>query len=642
MNSVAASAEVEAFITNAVNNASYAAANITAPAPVSVPAPTASVASSGPIVHGLMSAAYHDHAGPIYVRVTPSTDGTGLVEFVNTKGVPMSIRVELDNLEMGPRVEADYNNGRVEEKRYRFFLIMVDDAWRNCQVDKVTRSGSGFNVSFRYRGSDSSVGMAMTTFIRKSIRVEKLDFMVGLGEGADISMAEMRCVLTNTISREDARMQCEDDERLVVRSPMGLRTYVVMNQAWERPASTPLPLLQDMEASLQLSVDDAMERPADTMPAAAAASAPRTPEHQLEVTPQDMDDMMGTDTAAGKHTNALNPQLHEERGESSRWARKNEYQPPVGYLLRNSFIFDPRAEFTLRGTTPGERLDSIMAAELSKTPGFNIGHADLLFGFAFALQPLGTSFLGDIGSGTVRTVIEANMNKAVVSAHNKNDTKLTSLNMLVHVTLFLARTFARWYQRELADMAVFMDQFMRGAILIEGAHPAQCIVDGYVILLESALAGLGRDLGDMTALTYDSMIRAACDRFKSMVDMSSQQFAYSVVCARRIAASAHEAPMRGPRSPERGPPKRQDRGGRQRGNMNNSNNNNGPAHAGRIPAYVISALRDASGRTICGNFAIRNACRLQNCRYLHAPVPSNLPVEVATWIKNNAPVKSRQ
>ena len=73
--------------------------------------------------------------------------------------------------------------------------------------------------------------MAMTTFMRKSIRVEKLDFMVGLGENADISMAEMRCVLTNTSSREDARLQCDDDERVLVRSPMGLRTYVVMGQA---------------------------------------------------------------------------------------------------------------------------------------------------------------------------------------------------------------------------------------------------------------------------------------------------------------------------------------------------------------------------------------------------------------------------
>ena len=160
-----------------------------------------------------------------------------------------------------------------------------------------------------------------------------------------------------------------------------------------------------------------------------------------------------------------------------------------------------------------------------------------------------------------------------------------------------------------------------------------------MILLEAALAGLSRDLGDMTVETYDSMIRAACNRLKAVVDMSSQQLAYLVVCARRIAASAHEAPARGPRSPERGPPKRQDRGGRQRGNIGN---NNGPVNSGRIPAYVISALCDANGRTICGNFAIRNSCRMANCRYQHVPVPTNLPAEVATWIRNNSPVKNRQ
>ena len=121
-----ASAEVEAFVTAAVNAATIAAA-IGLDNTSTIIASPSIVVASGPPVHGLLSAAYHDHAGPIYVRVVQSNDGTAMVHFENTRGTPVAIRVEMDKLEMGTRVEADFNNGRVEEKRYRFFLIMIDD-----------------------------------------------------------------------------------------------------------------------------------------------------------------------------------------------------------------------------------------------------------------------------------------------------------------------------------------------------------------------------------------------------------------------------------------------------------------------------------------------------------------------------------
>ena len=590
-----------------------------------------------PVLHGLLSAAYHDHDGPIYVKVIHSADGVTKVECTGTDGRVTIKEVDTNKVEMGRHVEQDYNNGQVEEKRYRFFLIFIDDLWHCCQVDKVTKVGNGYNVTYRLRGAATSSTTPLATFSRKTIKIAKLDFVVGVGDEADISITEMRAAMATTNAREDARRQCADDERVRLRSPMGLQTSVVMGQAWNLEPTTTPPLLDDMEAALRVSVEDSLEPSSSVIGTEGPVLSLAT-----MVTDQDMDDMMGTDSAAGK-SNFEDDNRRQYGSGGSRWSRKNEYQPPSGYLLRNTFIFDPRAEFTLRGTTPGERLDCIMSAELSKTPGFNIGHADLVFGFAFALQPLGTSFLGDVGSGSVRSVVEANKNKAVITALLRNDVKLTNMGMIVNVTLFFTRTFGRWYRRELVDMAIFMDQFMRGAILIEGEYPAQCIVDGYVILLEAALAGLGRDLGDMTEHTYNVLIGAACTRFKKVVDMSSQQFAYSVICARRIAASVHQAPMRGVRSPERGPPKRQDRGGRQRGGQaENSNNNGGNGNPGRIPAYVISALKDASGQTICGNFAIRNACRMQNCRYRHAPVPSNLPNDVALWIKNNAPVRSKQ
>ena len=98
--------------------------------------------------------------------------------------------------------------------------------------------------------------------------------------------------------------------------------------------------MQDMEASLQLSLEDVvppvMEMENHGPPA-------RYPPGNV---------VGGTESAAGKPKIDFIHQRQDERNES-RWARKNEYQPPVEYLLRNAFIFDPRAEFTLRGTNPG-------------------------------------------------------------------------------------------------------------------------------------------------------------------------------------------------------------------------------------------------------------------------------------------------
>ena len=109
-------------------------------------------------------------------------------------------------------------------------------------------------------------------------------------------------------------------------------------------------------------------------------------DHQVMVTDANRNEMMGLDTPAGKPTitEDLRPSQVDERPDS-RWIRKNEYSPPSGYVLRNVVIFCPRVQCQLHGTNAGERLESILEAELCRTPGFNIGHADGLYGFAMTI-----------------------------------------------------------------------------------------------------------------------------------------------------------------------------------------------------------------------------------------------------------------
>ena len=59
----------------------------------------------------------------------------------------------------------------------------------------------------------------------------------------------------------------------------------------------------------------------------------------------------------------------------------------------------------------------------------------------------------------------------------------------MNVTLHYTRVWGRRYKEELVQCAIFLDQFVRDAISIDGAFASILLIEGYVILIEGALAG---------------------------------------------------------------------------------------------------------------------------------------------------------
>ena len=119
------------------------------------------------------------------------------------------------------------------------------------------------------------------------------------------------------------------------------------------------------------------------------------------VTNEDMNAIMGTDQASYKPVLDINARPHRD---GLRWTRKNEYDPPMPYQERERLIFALNGRYRTRGRSLGEKLDSIMSVEQTKTPGINPGHGDNILGFGYAHQPFETSYMGGNGCGAVRTV----------------------------------------------------------------------------------------------------------------------------------------------------------------------------------------------------------------------------------------------
>ena len=660
---------------NVTNSASAAAASAQPAAPsaaVTAIASSSSASASTPCTssvslispppgglrHCTVSATHHSHDGPIYASILDTVDGIAAIEFIGVDGSVRTLDIKLDMIETSRHVELDYNNGRVDEYRYRTFVLHTDEddtgakSWRSCQVERVYRSGNGYKVSYRLRLDTSSTDISLSRFKNKTIKCSRDDFLVGLCDGADgsIPTSEIKSALEDPNSRLDARRGCAVDLVIPMRSPLGLNTSMGVSHIPMHPhvavwaVSTPTRESETVNRPLALQpLSFPLDGPDASLPSLdSGVDVAQVNANLPLISNDDMNVMMGVQPAAGKPSLDENSPPTEVDG--YRIYRKNEYNPPMPYKEREAVIFNDESIYQRRGKTLGDKLESIMSVERSKTPGANLGHGDTIIGFGHADQPFGTHFVGTIGCGAMRTVQETNKTKAIMHCHLKNAYYLTSMNDCANVSLNIVRTMTRWYKQELVTCAIYMDQFIREAIDIDGPFAHQVIVNSYVILFEGALTGLGRDLAEMVPDTYSILIDAATSKFKAILSMASPEFALSVGVARRVAStilppsrnarSVNDKPHRGVERNNRAPD-RPDK----RARAPNSPTRSG---TGRIPAWVLAALKDPTGKTICGQHALRDSCRASPCKYLHVQVPNNLPRDVNNWIRNNGPIRNRQ
>lgn len=636
----------------------------TVPAPISS---SSASSSNGGIRQCTLSAAHHQHDGPIYASVLEVMDGIATIEFVDLDGYARTLDIADDMIDTGRHVDHALANGRVDEIRFRCYCILFEDDatgskfWRCCQVERVVRSGSGYKVLYRLRNAVESLELTLSQFLRKVVKCTPDAYLVGLGDGADgsLSLSEIKSAIGNQAAFFDARRGCADDMVVSFRSPIGFQTtkgvsHIPKHPHVECPRVTDSTVSDPTPESVTAIVRFPPTLQDDSLDGVAPAGTYDNDDDELVPLPaavsnDDLNVMMGGSATSGKPVVSVGSPSHDALLEAARYSRKNEYHPCMTYQERERVIFNDNSEFKRRGKSLGDKLDSILSVERSKTPGVNIGHADMIMGFGVADQPLGTCLLGGTGCGTLRTVQEANKNKAVSHAHQKNDCPLNTLDQVSKVTLYVARVFTRWYRFELVECAIFLDQFVRDAIEIEGSWAHQAIVNSYVVLIEGAFAELGRALAEMLPSTYPALIGAAVKKFRVVLDIASPEFAHSVGIARRIAASSLP-PTRHSRGIENKPhramernafpavQRKQDRPDKRARPLLDSPHR----PLGRIPGWVLSTLKDSAGKTICGQHALRNGCRTNGCRYLHVPAPSNLPQAVTEWIRANAPIQDRQ
>ena len=139
----------------------------------------------------------------------------------------------------------------------------------------------------------------------------------------------------------------------------------------------------------------------------------------------------------------------------------------------------------------------------------------------------------------------------------------------------------------------------------------------------------------MIPSTYPTLIGPAVLQFRSVLDMTSSEFIHTVGVALRVAAS--DLPLvPNVRSLEGKPHRAVNRN--QQGDIRVEKCQRMPMESpgrtppGRIPTWDLTSLKNATGKTICGHFALRNNCRMNPCKYEHCALPNNLSREVNNWI----------
>ena len=162
-----------------------------------------------PIVHCVLSAAFHDGEGPVYGVVDGVLDGKAMVKYVNETGLDAMVEVNEASILTGDDVEEQWVNGKPAELRYRYSLVPVEEEvahWRLCQVEKIEQGGDGVHMAvFRVKNDNEGVmKMSVDEYRDLAISVSKEDFILGIGDktGMDVSDGEMKAALDATDRRE--------------------------------------------------------------------------------------------------------------------------------------------------------------------------------------------------------------------------------------------------------------------------------------------------------------------------------------------------------------------------------------------------------------------------------------------------------
>lgn len=328
---------------------------------------------------------------------------------------------------------------------------------------------------------------------------------------------------------------------------------------------------------------------------------------------------------------------NSDRSESQpgvKWNVKHEYCPRAGARSRHELIFKEEALLTLWGE-PGEKLDTILRNERASTPGFTLGHASALYGFDFGIQPVPIWDIVNEGGGQLRTVEDANTNKAIISSLKKLEIRLTKMSQLVNVSYNLTSIFGRWYRAPLVEIAVIIDQEIRGACLAEGMDAPQPVVDAYVALVEGVLGDVASTLSKTKKEEFDEVMMKEIDKVRYTLSPASKLH-------QRTVYQAHKKVMGEVVN------RRQDRRGGDDRNKRvdiDERPKKKPRGAGgneAVPSFVVSALK-VDGKSMCIANALDHGCDRgkDKCRFEHGDLPKNLDPKVVEWIKNQNKKKSQ-
>ena len=329
--------------------------------------------------------------------------------------------------------------------------------------------------------------------------------------------------------------------------------------------------------------------------------------------------------------------LHNsDRSESQpsiKWSMKHEFSPRSGARKRHELIFKEQVVLTFCGE-PGENLDTILRDERASTPGFTLGHAAALYGFDFGIQPVPIWNIINEGGGQLRTVEEANTNKAIISSIKKLEIRLTRMSQLVNVCYNLTSIFGRWYKSQLVEIAAIIDQEIGGAVLAEGIDAPQAVVDGYVALVEGVLGDVACTITNCKKEEFDEVMVKEIDKVRFTLSPASKLH-------QRTVYQAHKKVMGEVVS------RRHVRGGgvvdkEEKSEERPKKKQRGAGGHDSVPSFVVDALK-VDGKSLCVGNALDRGCLRgsDKCRFMHSDLPSDVSVKVTNWIKDQNKKKTQ-
>ena len=583
-----------------------------------------------PIVHCVLSAAFHDGEGPVYGVVDGVLDGKAMVKYVNETGLDAMVEVNEASILTGDDVEEQWVNGKPAELRYRYSLVPVEEEvahWRLCQVEKIEQGGDGVHMAvFRVKNDNEGVmKMSVDEYRDLAISVSKEDFILGIGDktGMDVSDGEMKAALDAT-DRREARLNhpTMSSVKLVGRFGFVERTTLEGHHRWLKRNN------EDEEGSLSdedpvLPVVARPQRSQLTFGQANEQAEGSRP--NLELPSWET----GTFSLSPRSTGLATPQVSPLAGVVSTYC-KYDYNPRQHYKHRSTMIF-AGGEFALVGVTPAEQLESLRSQEIIPSPGSDIGHYHATYCFAFGELPLGLFNVRFIGGGQNRTLEESNTNKAIIASMKKRDMVIKTIAEVSHTTMLMMGVFRRWYRPELIECMHLLDEFARKAVFTEGVMASRAVVGSYVSLLEIALRVICTGLNGLTPETFVKGMEPIKVLVRETIALHSETYALTIGVTRAEDFEKRLQSARGSGGGGSGG------GGHGSGGERPAKQPKGGAAvagSGNVPRNVVAALKNKDGKALCVGFLAGDSCTRKpgQCRFSHEPFPEGVAQDVKDWV----------